>query len=118
MAEPVTRIQLIPVDTVKGYPPWGRVKEPATPTSPEKIEFTTERLSDSSRFRETNGPFESEAIYEIEITLPGYPEPFKSRATGLQLNMGNPNTERQANYPFAQIGQLPIYYRVTTPLMP
>lgn len=71
-----------------------------------------DRVPDSVRFRETNAGFKSESVYDIVINMPGYPEPFTSKATGLFLNMGNPNTERQANYPFGLIGQLPIYYEL------
>lgn len=112
MAEPI-RTQLIPVDASKQYHQWGRVAVPATLTTPEQIEWTVQRQFDSTRFRETHGGFENEVVYEIEILVPGFPAPFKSTAMGAQLNMGEPNSERQANYAFAQIGQLPLYFKLT-----
>lgn len=107
-----TRVQLTPIDTEKGYPPWGRVREVATLTTPEQIGWTTLRQGDSVRFRETHGGFKIGVMYEIEINVPSFPEPFKSRALGEQLNLGNQNVERQANYPFALIGQLPVYFEL------
>lgn len=112
MAEPI-KTQLVPVDAAKGYSQWGRVAVPATLETAERIDWTLLLASDSTRFRQTHGGFENDAVYEIEITIQGFPTPFKSTATGLQLNMGDPNSERQANYPFALIGQLPRYFKIT-----
>ncbi len=112
-AETVTRTQLVPVDAAKGYPQWGRVSVPATLTEAEKYEWTLARMPDSVRFRETHGGFESAATYEVQINVPGFPEPFKSVMTGAQLNGGDPNIERQSNYPFGQIGQLPSYFKLS-----
>jgi hypothetical protein len=107
-------IPLAPIDAEKGYPQWGRIV-PATPTTPERIEWTLVRQTDSTRFRETYSGFEQDAVYEIAFMYPGFPEPFTSTATGRQLAPNDASgfpTERQANYPYGMIGQLPTYAKV------
>lgn len=116
MAEAVIKTQLLPVDREKDIPQWGRVKTPATPTTPEQIEWTAARQADSSRYRETH-IFEQEAVYEINIKMPTFPKPFQSSATGAELSPDDANgfpAERQANHSFLQLGQMPTYFRLTT----
>lgn len=116
MAEPNQILIPLPtIDVEKGYPQWGRIKTRATPTTPEEIEWTLVRQPDSVRFRETYSGFEQQAVYEIAFMYPGFPEPFTSSATGAQLAPTDANgfpTERQANYPYGQIGQLPTYSKI------
>jgi hypothetical protein len=105
MAETLTKLN--PIDAEKGYPQWGRVADEVS----GQIEFTHDRQVDSVRYRETVGPFDQAATYEVRIQFPGFPTPFTNRVLGSQL--AGPGAERQANYPFANIGQLPLFYLVT-----
>lgn len=111
MAETLT--QLKPVDAEKGYPQWGTEVFEVRDGKPVvvRVEWNHIRQPESTRYRETYGPFAPEATYEIVINRPDFPDPFRQRKFGSQI--AGPNAERQANYPFDRIGELPLFYLVT-----
>ncbi len=114
MADPVKLTQLTPIDVEKGYDQWGTGTYDAKGNL-IKIDWYKIRQSNSDRYRETHGNFQQDAVYEVWIVVPGFPDVFKSTSTGAALAPNDANgfpTERQANYPYAQIGQLPTYYKV------